>query len=108
MRRRLYVFLFLASVLAVAQQDMGVITGIITDATGAAVPGAVVQIMNQETNEIRSVETSETGTYTIGPLRIGTYAATVEKTGFKKSIMTGIRLSGPAACRFPSGTRTDC
>src|SRR5215470_15963126 len=74
------------------QQDMGVITGLVTDVTGATVGGARVIAINTETNEKREVETQATGTYTIGPLRLGTYSVTVEKTGFKKEVWSGIVL----------------
>ena len=82
---------FLGSALF-AQQDMGVITGVVTDATGAAVPGARVTVTNRETNETRSVETAETGAYTVGPLRIGRYDVAVEKQGFKKAVRNDIEL----------------
>src|SRR5215468_2206980 len=75
-----------------AQQDMGVITGVVTDASGAVVSGARVMVTNTETNESRAVETQVTGAYTIGPLRLGTYAVAVEKTGFKKEVWPGIIL----------------
>ena len=77
---------------AFAQQDMGVITGVVTDATGAAVPGARVMVTNRETGETRAVDTSESGAYTVGPLRIGRYDVTVEKAGFKKSIQQDVEL----------------
>ena len=77
---------------AYAQQDMGVITGLVTDATGATVPGARVTVTNRETGEARTVETSATGAYTIGPLRVGRYDVSVEKQGFKRSIQLDLEL----------------
>ncbi|MBM3747415.1 MAG: hypothetical protein FJW34_16645, partial [Acidobacteria bacterium] len=76
-----------------AQQDMGVITGLITDATGAAVPGAKVTVVKQDTNEPRSTETSVTGAYTVGPMRIGIYSVSVEKAGFKRALWRDIKVS---------------
>jgi len=75
-----------------AQQDMGVITGVVTDASGAAVPGARVTVTNRDTNETRFAETAESGAYTVGPLRIGRYDVAVEKQGFKKSVFSDITL----------------
>ena len=75
------------------QQDMGVITGLVTDATGAAVPGARVTATNVETNETRVGETGATGAYTIGPLRVGAYNVAVEKSGFKREIWNAIPLN---------------
>lgn len=82
----------LVALAAWAQQDMGVITGLVTDSTGAAVPGAKIVVVNRDTNESRFTETGETGTYTVGPLRVGTYEITVEKAGFKKAVWKGIAL----------------
>ncbi len=97
---RVAVCLIICTLSLLAQQDMGVITGVITDATGAAVPGARVSVSNSETNETRTVVSGETGTYTIGPLRIGTYSATVEKAGFKKTVWSGLKLSAQDRMRI--------
>jgi len=93
MKKAFVLALILLASSAWAQQDMGVITGLISDATGAAVPGAKVTVVNQETNETRSVETSSTGTYTVGPMRIGIYSVSVEKDGFRKAVWRDIKLS---------------
>src|SRR6185437_7041733 len=74
------------------QQDMGVITGVVTDASGGVIPGAHVIATDTETNEMRAADTQPTGAYTVGPLRVGTYNVTVEKTGFKKAVWDGIVL----------------
>ena len=71
---------------------MGVITGVVTDETGAVIGGAHVVARDTETNETRPVETGPTGAYTIGPLRLGTYEISVEKSGFKKEVWPGIVL----------------
>jgi hypothetical protein len=88
-----HVAIFLLAALALdAQQDMGIITGVVTDPSGAAVPAARVSTRDITTNETRSVETSEVGTYTLGPLRIGTYDLTVEKGGFRRSVWGNIQV----------------
>ncbi len=73
-----------------SQQDMGTITGVVTDESGAVIAGARVVATDIETNESRIVQSEDTGAYTIGPLRLGTYDVSVEKTGFKKEIWKGI------------------
>src|SRR5215510_4907330 len=90
MKRAALLFVFLAA--AWAQQDMGVFTGVITDASGGVIPDARVIVINRETGETRSVATSEGGAYTVGPLRVGRYDITVEKTGFKKAIEQDLEL----------------
>ncbi|HLJ13494.1 MAG TPA: carboxypeptidase regulatory-like domain-containing protein [Bryobacteraceae bacterium] len=82
----------LASCVLLAQQDMGVITGVVTDQSGGAVAGAHVVATDTDTNETRAADTQPTGAYTIGPLRVGTYSVTVEKPGFKKDIWPSIIL----------------
>ena len=71
---------------------MGYITGVVMDATGGVVAGAVVEVTDTETNEKRTVETLGTGAYTVGPLRVGTYDVTVRKTGFNREVWKGIIL----------------
>ena len=90
--RRFAVILLAASAL-LAQQDMGVITGLVTDASGAAVPSARITVTNIETNEVRIVESSATGSYTVGPLRIGLYQVAVEHAGFKRAVVSNLRVS---------------
>jgi hypothetical protein len=90
MRSFFAVLLFCGAVFA--QQDMGVITGVVTDGSGAVVAGARVVAVDSETNETRAVETLSTGAYTIGPLRLGTYDINVEKAGFKKEVWKGIEI----------------
>lgn len=74
--------------------DRAVITGIVTDATGAAVPDAQVKIVNQETGVITQVGTNNAGNYSTPPLQIGLYTVEVRKEGFKAFSQTSIRLTG--------------
>ena len=92
MLRTVFALVIIAAA-ALAQQDMGLITGIVTDPTGAAVPGAKIVVINPATNETRSADTSETGAYTVGPLRIGSYNVSVEKSGFRKAVWSEISVS---------------
>src|SRR5260370_36002138 len=84
---------------ALAQQDMGVITGVITDPTGAAVPAARVTVTNSETNETRTVSTSDGGAYTVGPLRVGRYTVAVEHPVFQKAEHREIQLNAKDRAR---------
>lgn len=69
------------------------ITGIITDATGATVPGAAVTIKNTETGATRSAVTSDSGRYLVLALPVGTYEVRVSKTGFQDARRGGIQLN---------------
>ena len=75
-----------------AQQDQGVITGTVQDATGAVIPSASVMAREVNTNVTHTATTNEDGVYVIGPIKIGAYQVSVETEGFKKSVRSGIEL----------------
>src|SRR6185503_8950482 len=75
-----------------AQQDTATITGEVKDASGALVPGAAITVTNIGTNITVTTVTNDEGTYTVTSLRPGDYTVTVEKTGFSKSLRSGVNL----------------
>jgi hypothetical protein len=87
----LNVFLLLATV-ARGQGITGSITGTVSDATGAAIPGATVTVTQTETNATHTVTTSEAGTYTVPQLPPGHYTVKVDKDAFKSFKQTSITL----------------
>ncbi len=66
-----------------AQSTFGSITGTVTDATGAAVPGATVTLTNSGTGQTQAVTTGADGLYTFVNLNPGEYRVDAEKTSFK-------------------------
>lgn len=77
---------------APAQTFRGTILGTVTDSSGASVPGASVTIKNLDTGLLRTVVTSDDGSYSAPELPIGNYGVTVEKAGFKSGVVTGLRV----------------
>ena len=77
---------------AMAQTFRGTILGSVTDTSGASVPGATVTIKNLNTGLVRTVTTSEDGSFSAPELPIGNYSVVVEKSGFKQGVVTGIRV----------------
>ena len=73
----------IASIPLFAQKITGDISGTVTDPSGAAVSGAVVNAVNTGTNEKASATTNETGFYRIVNLSPGQYRVTVDVQGFK-------------------------
>ncbi len=61
----------------------GSINGIVTDPSGAVIPGATVAAINAATNVAITQKTSSAGTYVLSPLTAGTYTITVTAQGFK-------------------------
>lgn len=70
---------------AVAQNYRGSVRGRVADQNGAAVKGAKLSIVYQDTNETRSTVSDERGEYVFSLLRPGAYRLLVEQTGFQKS-----------------------
>ncbi|HKE26030.1 MAG TPA: TonB-dependent receptor [Bryobacteraceae bacterium] len=89
---RLFVSVFILSVCAFTQEFRSTISGRVTDAAGAAVAGARVEVRNADTGEASSAVTSDEGEYQVSFLIPGNYVVTVEKPGFKKATREGIRL----------------
>lgn len=75
-----------------AQGITGSITGTVTDPTGAVIAGATVTVRQVETNSVRTITTSDSGTYTVTQLQPGHYTVKVEKAGFKAQSQSGITL----------------
>src|SRR5262245_51828212 len=84
--------LTLCSPLVFAQQETATITGEVRDANGSVVPKATITVTNTVTNVITKSETNDQGLYTVPSLKPGPYSITVEKTGFKKYVRSGITL----------------
>src|SRR2546426_3883978 len=68
------------------------LTGTVTDPTGAAAPEATVTATETATGQATKTATDVTGNYNLPSLAPGTYTITVEKTGFKSTVLTGITL----------------
>ena len=77
---------------AFAQLNTGSITGIVTDPSGAFVPGAKVTVRNMATNVTRETVTSGAGAYTVSNLVVGTYEVAFQAPAFKKLVRTGLAL----------------
>src|SRR5437870_3456902 len=66
-----------------AQSATGEVNGTVTDPTGAAVPGAVVKLINQATKIENQATTNESGYFTFVNVQPAPYILTVEMQGFK-------------------------
>ena len=83
----------LASDMMLAQTATGVITGAVLDSTGAAVSGATVTLLDQQTNQTRSQATSPVGIYEFRALPRGIYTVRTEMEGFKRKEVNGVQLT---------------
>src|SRR5437667_9140116 len=90
----LMVTILLVFVPALAGAQAGAaLTGIVTDTSGAVLPGVTVEARSPSLIEqVRSAVTDETGRYRIVDLRPGTYAVTFGLPGFATVTRGGIEL----------------
>ena len=86
-------FLTLFSGLAYSQTTFASITGTVTDATGAVVPGAAVTATNVATNIKTGSKANDAGAYTIPQLIEGTYTVRAEAAGFKSVVVDQVVLA---------------
>jgi hypothetical protein len=68
------------------------IRGTVQDASGGAVAGADVKLIEVNTGAVRSAVSGNDGAYSLPDLSVGTYRLEVSKSGFNKYVQTGILL----------------
>ena len=88
--------LFLALVLSVATlgaQNVGTISGTVSDETGAVLPGSTVELVNLETGSTRVVVTDDEGRFRARELGLGSYRVSTNLPGFQTVVQTGIVLT---------------
>ncbi|HEY3442851.1 MAG TPA: carboxypeptidase regulatory-like domain-containing protein [Paludibaculum sp.] len=79
--------------LCCAQTGSGTLTGTVTDATGAAIPEAVVSIVNTDNGSRLETVTNSSGIYRIPSLAPGGYRLDISKVGFDSLAHQGITLT---------------
>jgi Carboxypeptidase regulatory-like domain len=84
-------FVALAS-FATAQETLSKLTGRVTDPTGAVVPHAQVVVTNTETGSKTTVQSNNSGDYTVPFLNPGIYQVQASSPGFKNYVHSGLRL----------------
>lgn len=78
-------FLLVSVATGSAQVNTGRVFGVVTDHSGAAVPGAAVTATAEGTGVVTKGTTSDSGEYLLNFLVPGTYWIEVEKSGFKSA-----------------------
>jgi hypothetical protein len=99
----LFLLTLLSTISMTGQTFTGAITGIVTDAAGAMVPGASVVITNTGTAETRQTVSDDVGRYSVQQLLPGTYSITVTANGFKRFVKDKIDLFGNQTAEINAG-----
>jgi outer membrane receptor protein involved in Fe transport len=95
--RWLAVAAFAAALLALPQaalaQSTGTLSGVVTDNSGAVMPGATVTVTSQATGQVRTATSGSDGFFTVPLLPPGVYNLVVTLSGFNTHKREGVRVS---------------
>src|SRR5262245_59902450 len=98
-----FFILLLVSTLSFSQSSNASLSGTVTDAAKALIPGVTVTATNTETGVVSTGITNETGTYSIPSLLPGVYKVSAELPGFQTQTSTDDRLGNAAQARLNFG-----
>ena len=76
-----------------AQVDRAGLSGTVSDAAGAVIPGIHVVVTMPDTGRVRETETSRAGTYEIPQLPVGTCSVTYTGNGFATLVFNHVILT---------------
>ncbi len=84
----------------VAQTPSGEISGAVTDASGAAMPGVTITLTNQATNAAREVQTNDARLYVMPAIQPGLYTLKATLSGFRTHERRDIEVQVGSAHRI--------
>ena len=85
--------IFMLALPLVAQVDQAAINGAVSDASGAMVPGARIELLSSANGLHRETVTDAVGIYNFPALPIGSYKITISKEGFSTVEIPRVELS---------------
>ncbi len=83
------------------QTFRGNVSGLVTDASGAAVPEAAIKITNAATGFSRETVTSATGDFTLPDLPLGMYTVVISKSGFQTTKVDQVEVAVSRTTNLP-------
>jgi len=66
--------------------------GVVTDPSGAVIPGATLTLVNIDTNTSMTATSDANGIYTFNALPGGHFSLTIEHSGFKKDVLSPVQI----------------
>src|SRR5262249_55494307 len=83
-----------------AQTGAASVTGLVSDPSGASVPGATVTATNQATNVAYTAVSNTSGNYEISAMPVGVYVVKAELSGFRPSTTRPLQLEAKQILRL--------
>src|SRR5438045_2734792 len=74
--------------------DLGTITGVVKDGSGAVLPNARVVILDLATNARRETKTNSQGVYQVFGLPLGRYDVTISNADMNSRVVKGVQING--------------
>src|ERR1041384_8572931 len=88
-----------SSALAQSAASSGTVSGIVTDATGAAIPGATVVIKSADVGSVRTLTSDGSGAFAATFLPAGAYTIEVKALGFQAKRPARVTLGAGSSVR---------
>ena len=88
-----FLFMLLLGSVATYAQTASSLSGLVSDASGAAVSGVQITARDLATGAARTTTTDAGGRYGISALPVGAYQLTARKPGYEVAVRTGIELA---------------
>jgi outer membrane receptor protein involved in Fe transport len=90
---------------ASAQVNDGSVEGVVTDSSGAVIPGAAVTVRNPNTSATHAATTDDRGLFRFLILPVGTYELVVEHPGFATLVQKNVVVTPGCRINFPLSLR---
>ncbi|MGD1096181.1 MAG: TonB-dependent receptor, partial [Bryobacteraceae bacterium] len=84
-----------------AQLTTATVSGIVTDASGAAIPGANLRLESLSRGVARTAVAGPDGRFSFDFVAVGAYRLTVSQTGFNNAVRSGLELSAGQVMDLP-------
>lgn len=83
----------MASAVTYAQPPTATLTGVVTDANGAAVAGAEIVVTQSDKNFQRTTTSNSEGIYILSDLPVGTYSVEAASPGFNQLLVENVQMT---------------
>ena len=84
-----------------AQVTTSTLSGVVTDATGAVIPGATLNLENVDNHVVRTETSGSDGSFHFEFVVVGQFQLTIVHPGFRTERLTGLQLNAAEPVNLP-------